>query len=360
MINRGGVAPLIYSGLAIVPARDGVRAVNIATGKVYWRYAHDASFTALDAAAGDVFVLGDRLAKIDIRSGRVRWSRPVPDVGGGSGREPADDLLGDAGVGMMAIIGQSGIAGLDRASGNIRWTKPWPADCSYLKDFSSVAIVARTLAVTCGKSGTPDHMVVGFDSATGTRRWALDASRLFPEVKITKDNPDAAYELSGIWKVGGLLAIGVDNATTFLDPATGRTALRRDWGGGTPIAFSGDIQISTCSHGKSDICGDNPSTGKALWRSHIPQGHGSALDKRNVAVADSCVYTVSDRYGAPQLVVFDARTGRLLGQMTLPDNVSNIIQSPITGGIIDLFDGSGGDDLFAERPDLHTSHNLSR
>jgi outer membrane protein assembly factor BamB len=397
VIDRGGVAPLIYSGLAIVPARDGVRAVNIATGKVYWRYRHGASFTALDAAAGDVFVLGDRLAAINIRSGRVRWSRPVPDVGGGAVGDPADDLLGDAGAGMMAVIGESGIAGLDRASGHLRWTKPWPPGCSYFKYFSSVAIVGRTLAVTCGESGSPDHMVVGFDSATGTQRWTLDASRLFPEVKVTKDDPDAAYELSGIWTVGGLLAVGVDNATAFVDPATGRTTLRRTWHGHTPIAFirvtwdgstptvfSDGIQISACSPGKADLCGDNPSTGKALWHRRIPEGRRSALGRRNVAVVDNCVwaldadkslenddgtitavqdgcvYTVSDRHGAPQLVVFNARTGGLLGQITLPDRVSNIIQSPATGGVIDLFDGSGGDDLLAERPDLHTSHNLSR
>jgi hypothetical protein len=178
-----------------------------------------------------VFVLGDRLAKIDTHSGRVRWSRPVPDVGGGSGGDPANDLLGDAGAGMMAIIGQSGVAGLDRASGHIRWTKPWPADCSYLKDFSSVAIVARTLAITCGNRG---HLTT----------WWSDSTR---------------------------------------PPGRSGGALPARSGGRTAIAFSGGIQVSVCPPG-----------------------------------------------------------------------------SPITGDIIDIFDDSGGDDLFAERPDLHTSHNLSR
>ncbi|WP_433172329.1 PQQ-binding-like beta-propeller repeat protein [Actinoallomurus sp. CA-150999] len=353
-----GQKATVYGGVAIEqPNSGGVKAVNIATGKLFWSYQRRVDRMAVDSATGELFALGDRISMIDIRSGHLRWSRNVPRVTAADYETP-DLLVADAGAGMMTIIGDRGIAGLDRASGTTRWTEQWPADCNYNPVVVQATAIAGTVAVTCGP---PVKSVVGFDVKTGTRRWDVQSSNLFPNIKLDNDNTLFTRALP----VGGSLAVGTTGATALLDPATGTVTARHHWTDGrSPIAFSGSVQVSECQVGlkAEDLCGDDPATGKALWRTHIPKAPDVAAigDYETLAVADGRVYMVVNRTSEYdyQLVVFDLATGRVLDQLPLPESFrpgSLIRSSRISDGVVDLSTDTH-EFLFAERPDLHTLH----
>ncbi|MEV0407221.1 PQQ-binding-like beta-propeller repeat protein [Actinoallomurus sp. NPDC050550] len=372
-VARVGGAAIVFGGLAIINSSTldthrGVRAVDIATGKLYWHYQRDASLMAIDRATGGLFLLGTRLTLIDIRSGRVRWLVKAPEADLSYGLP--DRLVADAGA--LTIIGEDGVAGIDRADGRVRWTKVWPASCHFDGGDHSlhVAVAAGTIAVTCNDLNAPNKSVLGFDPGTGSLRWNLQTSDLFPDLKPVNDNGyyDDNY-LDGIWTVDGRLAVGVGGAITLLDPVTGTVTGRRHWADGrSPIAFSDAIQISLCSQSvhAQDLCGDAPATGKALWHTHLqrPPGHptcdqpwgdrGTVVDGRRVYVAMACMGTGKERE-VQQLTVLDAGTGRELAHIPLSDYgfMGGGIEGP-TDGVISLLNNNGSTTLLADRPDLHT------
>lgn len=362
---------VIYSGLAITRDRQGVRAVNIATGRIYWQYkmsdASDPDLTVLisvDDATGDVFVLGHKLSMINARSGRVHWTHAIPDIGGG-GLAAADDIIAQQGT--LTVLGERGLTGLDRTNGKARWTRGWPSGCDFDDTPARFAVAEQTIAIACNSSYEPDKALVAFNVNTGTQRWEAHTSQLFPEVDNGKSGSgiNSSYYgnlIAGVWPDGSLFAVATQNVTVVLDPVSGKVIAHRDWDAYySPATFSGGIQISLC--GRWSLCGDDPNTGKSLWHSRIP-GRRAFLDPVDgVKVADGHVYTVSDTaaHAHRQIVVLDARTGGLLGQTPLSGEYgSGIIDLPITDGIITLFDGGTGDLLYAERPDLLTTRNLAR
>jgi outer membrane protein assembly factor BamB len=224
-------------------------------------------------------------------------------------------------------------------------------------------VVTGTIAVACQNAGVPDDVVLGFDVATGTRRWDLHASQLFPELHATSDH---RVGISGVWESQGRLAVETEGSLDLLDPATGRTFVHRFRKQEIPAGFSGGIQISACLLGKKTaaVCGSNADTGKRLWSSPVP-GHGGfggpLDDEDSVSIADGRVYTLSFLQRAQkritQMAVFDLRTGRILGQMPLTIEGADGFHGSITDGVITL-DYGGDEFLYAERPDLRGTRKL--
>jgi outer membrane protein assembly factor BamB len=352
---RGYGRLVVYGGLAINGGfGGGVRAVSIATGKTYWRYGKNSAPIGMDREAGGVLVQGNGLIEINVRSGRIRWSRPDPDVGNGQ-----EAVVPEAATKTLLVLGDQGIAGVDRASGGTRWTQRWPAECLN----RITAVVTGTIAVACQQGNVSDDVVLGFDVATGTRRWDLRAPQLFPEIHSTSDH---RIGISGVWESQGRLAVETEGSLDLLDPATGETLIHRARTQETPVGFSGGIQISTCLLGKKTaaICGSDANTGKRLWSSPVP-GHGgfggSLDDEDSVAIADGRVYSLSFFQRAQkrimQMAVLDLRTGKVFGQMPLTIDGADGFHGPITDGVITL--GYGLNEfLYAERPDLRGTRKL--
>ena len=344
---------VIYGGLAIMPAGDGVRAVDIVTGKVYWRYTKSKwAPMGMDRSTGDVFLqsTGGELVKINIRSGGIRWSRKVPDIGSD---ESDESVVPDADAATLALIGSDGMAGISRATGKARWTKKWPATCPYESDFAHVALVPGTLAVACNDYDAPDNAVFGFDPATGATRWVLRVSQLSAGTRS-----GGMAEAVGV--VNGRLAVAAGDTTDLLDPATGRIVAKRRWKDQYPAAFDGGLQINLCTDKKDDaICGIDPATGGQLWRTPIPESGHLPQASESLAVADGRVYIVSavprNDTVVLELVVFDGRTGRILSRNPISGEAT-FIYGPVTDGIIVI--GVTTDDLYAERPDLRSTRRL--
>ncbi|MFF0526204.1 PQQ-binding-like beta-propeller repeat protein [Actinomadura nitritigenes] len=287
--NRVASAPrdtVIYSGLAIMPAGDGVRAVDIVTGKVYWRYTKSKSApVGVDRSTGEVFLRstsGD-LVKITIRSGKIRWSRKMPDIDS----ENSISTVPDADTATLALMGSDGIAGISRATGKTRWKQKWPDTCPHESIFARVAVLPGTLVVACNDYDAPDKAVVGFDPATGATRWALHASQLFGP-------PRSGTMVDAVGVVNGRLAVAASDMTDILDPATGRIVTKRRWKDRYAAALDDGLQVSLCKDKKGDaICGIDPAAGRELWRTPIPDSGHLPQANKSLAVADGRVYIVS-------------------------------------------------------------------
>lgn len=328
-------------------ARDGVRAVDIVTGRVFWRYAKGVLWPkGVDRSTGDVFVesTSGELVKMNIRSGKIRWSRTVPDIGN------EYSIVPDADAATTALIGSDGMAGISRATGKVRWTKKWPGTCLYDSNAAPVAVAPGTLAVGCNDAR--DHAAVGFDPATGATRWALRVSQLVAGAS----RPGDAVEAVGV--VSGRLAVAAGDTTDLLDPATGRIVAKRRWKDQTAVALNGELQVSLCEDKKADaVCGFDPATGAELWRSpmsgRIPEvGEG-------IAVADGRVYVASEVSRNDTVVrepvVFDGRNGKVLGRIPIAGE-ADYIYGPVTDGIIAIGDTTA--DLYADRPDIRSTRRL--
>ncbi|MBD2897844.1 Outer membrane protein assembly factor BamB [Actinomadura sp. RB99] len=350
--NRVASAPrdtVIYSGLAIMPAGDGVRAVDIVTGKVYWRYTKSKSApVGVDRSTGEVFLRstsGD-LVKITIRSGKIRWSRKMPDIDS----ENSISTVPDADTATLALMGSDGIAGISRATGKTRWKQKWPDTCPYESIFARVAVLPGTLVVACNDYDAPDKAVVGFDPATGATRWALHASQLFGP-------PRSGTMVDAVGVVNGRLAVAAGDMTDILDPATGRIVTKRRWKDRYAAALDDGLQVSLCKDKKGDaICGIDPAAGRELWRTPIPDSGHLPQANESLAVADGRVYIVSfvSKNESFELVVLDGRTGRILGRN--PTGEENFIYGPVTDGIVVI--GVTTDNLYAERPDIQSPRRL--
>ncbi|MWA07212.1 PQQ-binding-like beta-propeller repeat protein [Actinomadura sp. LD22] len=341
---------VIYGGLAIMPARDGVRAVDIVTGKVYWRYTKGAWVLVggVDRSTGDVFLesTSRELVKVNIRSGKIRWSQKVPHIG-----RPDESVVPDADPATLALINSDGMTGISRATGKVRWTKKWPGTCPYEDIFSHVAVLPGTLAVACNDYDAPDNAVAGFDPATGATRWALRVSQL----SAGTSRPHEMVDALGL--VSGRLAVAAGDTTDLLDPATGRIVTKRRWKGKQAAAFDDGRQVSLCEDKKDHaICGLDPATGGQLWRTPIPESGHLPQGSESLAVADGRVYIVSDvpRNTGFELIVFDGRTGRVLSRNPISGHTTFIYG--VTDGIVAI--GVTDTDLYAERPDIRGTRRL--
>ncbi|KAB2388817.1 outer membrane protein assembly factor BamB family protein [Actinomadura montaniterrae] len=337
---------VIYGGLAIMPAGDDVRAVNIVTGRVYWRYTKSMWWpTGIDRSTGDVFLesTSGELVKINVRSGKIQWSRKVSDDIGNK-----NSVVPDADATTLVLLGSHGMAGISRATGKVRWTKKWPRSCPD-QGGPPVAVVPGTLAVACEDYDAPDKAVFGFDPATGAMRWTLTLSPV--------SQPGDVVDALGV--VGGRLAVAEGDTTDLLDPATGRIVAKQRWKDQYALAMGGGLQVSSCEDKKDNaICGFDPATGAELWRRPIPEsGHLPQLAD-SLAVADGRIYIMSaNDTGVFHLVVFDGRTGKILGRIPIFSSDPAFIYGPVTDGIIAIGDTSSTD-LYAERPDIRSTRRL--
>ena len=342
----GGVA--INGNLRFFGASDDiVRAVDIATGKTYWEYVEQehAQPIGLDRTTGDVYVDGpDELAKIDVRAGRIRWSRPTP------GYFPIEHaIVSDAGT--LVIIDDTGdMTGIDPVTGRNRWRSGYRCH-GFTR---SSVVIGGTLVMACGRN----EIVRGIDLATGEERWQKAFAEFHP------DKPAFRFWESVVLEAGrGRVALAAEGGFGLLDPATGKMIRRHVTKGERTVAFNGAMRISSCALGKtSGMCANDADTGKRLWSSPFPgslSGYVTGEPPKNVyaVVADGRVYCLSP-VGSPkgevdQITVLDLRTGRRLTNWSLDGRTTGPDPLTIADGVVAVRLGlSQTVGLYADRPDL--------
>lgn len=332
VVGTVSVSSLVYGGISISSTSDNVvvNAVDIRSGKTYWRYRRhhlENSSTALDKKRGELFAAWGppwpasgktSIEMMDVRSGRVRWRRStgLTSVWSAKGPKSGFTRMAVDDAGRMVVLGDRGMAGLDSGTGRVRWTTLWPPGCLSLENPVMVAGTAA-FELTCQNTAT----TVGYDTATGAQRWHLDFDKLIPK------NPDyeslkggASTRFSDLGD--GLMAIWTDTVTVVTDPTSGRIIRHLNSSGYDRGSPAEGIQVGECRLPGPvwRLCANDLRTGRALWRTKLPLDHPDSDDAEFTAAIDhDRVYTLSaDPAASWQVSVFDLHTGTMLEQAPMP------------------------------------------
>nr|WP_285578623.1 PQQ-binding-like beta-propeller repeat protein [Actinoallomurus iriomotensis] len=343
---------LVYGGLYLAGLGTGeVRAIDIRTGRSYWRYDRPGSVAeswTLDRVAGRLVMAwskkgSNQVEMIDVRAGRIVWrQRSVAKLI----KSPLDPvgLFVDPVTKVSAVVGPWWTVGLDGDTGRVRWKRRWTSDCkpfnfgshgvtfdgkapayAYAQAMVGVFVVEEACGSDVGE-------VVGFDARTGADRWKIsvaEAARGMPSPPDVASDSDftalgGLSDLDGRLLALGLRLTGADVA--LIDPTSGRVVARWYTAGGylnTPgkwseLTYGTGMQVGLCTTGgKQVLCADDPKKGKRLWRRPMPRG----LEPHAPAVIDrGRVYLLTARHDNSdwQLIVTDLRTGKSLAHIPLP------------------------------------------
>lgn len=318
------VPSVVYDGISVSSDGDDVVKAVVRSGKTYWRYQrHNQAISsiALDKKRGELFLSwgppwrasGNKKTSIemmDVRSGRVRWRRSVglAPVWSANGPKSRYTRMAVDDAGRVVVLGDHGMAGLDGGTGRVRWTTLWPSGCDSLDTVirDNPVVVSGTAAfkLTCQVTAP----AVGYDTATGARRWRLDFETLLSKSPDYVSLADFVH-FSDLG--GGLLAIWGRRVTVVTDPTSGRiirdvsTADQSEAG-----APAEGFRVGNCGPAARlwRLCATDLRTGRSLWRTRLPLDHPAG-----VAIDHDRVYMLSkDVTGPWQLSVFDLHTGARL------------------------------------------------
>jgi outer membrane protein assembly factor BamB len=346
VVRRAATVPaggLVYGGLYLagLGTRE-VRAVDIRTGRPYWRYdrpGSTANIWTLDRAAGRLVIAwsdthSERIEAIDVRAGRIVWRQRSITKLMESPINPVE-LFVDPVTKVTGVVGQWWTVGLDGGTGRVRWKRRWASGCKPSnfdwRTQNNAQAMAGVFAVeeVCGDSYGD---VVGYDARTGADRWKVsvaEAGRGLPSPPGVASGSDvtAMRDLSDL--DGRLLALPLHltgDDVALIDPTNGHVVARRYTAGGyfnTPGAWSeltygAGMQVGLCTAGgKQVLCADDPTKGKPLWRRPMPRG----LEPHPPTIVDhGRVYLLAARHASSdwQLIVTDLRTGKPLARILVP------------------------------------------
>ncbi|MEU0641958.1 PQQ-binding-like beta-propeller repeat protein [Streptomyces umbrinus] len=325
MHRRTGKRVLVH-GLSVDSTADGARAVNLRTGKEYWRYERQdegSVVMSFDVSERTVVIayLDSALVGVDLRTGKRLWRE---DLGHGEGFRNVG-----LGAGQALTAAPGAVRAFDERDGRSLWTAKTPKSCPEVGVYAVYALPDRVSAVPllCNVASLDTdneqyYLLLGVDNRTGKALWQRHISDPNWAVRgdahtLAAPNPDTDDSLAV-----QLLDMSREGATPRADLDT--TA----W---NPVgAGSGTVLLATDAQGDGDSNHDtvlhayDTEDGRLAWRLKAPAGqeYGSGV------IADGRVYLVRQpllteadakhRVRDAELLVLDADTGRTLHTLRLP------------------------------------------
>lgn len=324
MRRKTGDRVLVH-GLSVESTTNGARAVNLRTGKEYWRYERqDESSVAMSFDVSErtvVIAYRETLVGIDLRTGKRLWREDL-----GDGEAFRNVSLG-AGQALTAAAGA--VRAFDERDGRSLWTAKTPKSCAEVGVYAVYALPDHVSAIPllCNVASLDTdneqyYLLLGVDNRTGKALWQRHISDPNWAVRgdahtLAAPNPDTDDSLAV-----QLLDMSREGATPRADLDT--TA----W---NPVgAGSGTVLLATDAQGNGDSDHDtvlhayDTEDGRLAWRLKAPAGqeYGSGV------IADGRVYLVRQplltkadakrRVRDAELLVLDADTGRALHTLRLP------------------------------------------
>lgn len=325
MRRRTGERVLVH-GLSVESTADGARAVNLRSGREYWRYERQDEGSAVmsfDVSERTVVIayLDSTLVGVDLRTGKRLWRE---DLGYGKGYRNVS-----LGAGQALTAAPGAVRAFDERDGRSLWTAKTPKSCPEVGIYAVYALPDHVSAVPvlCNTSW-PDtdkkeyYLLLGVDNRSGKAlwqrrisdpKWAVrgDAHTLAAPNPDTDDSP--AVQLLDMSREGATPRADLD--TTAWNPVG---------------AGSGTVLLATDAQGNGDGNHDtvlhayDTEDGRLAWRLKAPTGqeYGSGV------IADGRVYLVRQplltkadagrRIRGAELLVLDADTGRPLHTLRLP------------------------------------------
>ncbi|MEU4093667.1 PQQ-binding-like beta-propeller repeat protein [Streptomyces sp. NPDC026673] len=310
----------VVHGLSIDGTDSGVRAVNVRTGKEYWRYERggmddDTPSVGVSARTVAAWFEDGKLLGIDLRTGKVRWRTEFPSRG--------FQRL-HMGAGQVVAQSPGGVAALSESNGKRLWTLRPPRSCEHpfpwdVHDFPDrLTVVQLECDSTDGKRG----MAMGVDNRTGTTLWTRPIGQ---ELDKTDDHTLVTVSPATAGRQEGT------DRVQILDVDRKGAGLRAefssaDWSpedAGDGVIIYGSNPESADSAQRTALTAYSTQSGERAWerRADAGQSFGQA------AIADGRVYVVQNstisegdenRALQADLFVLDARDGDLLHTLRLP------------------------------------------
>ncbi|MFE7790549.1 PQQ-binding-like beta-propeller repeat protein [Streptomyces sp. NPDC057460] len=319
-VSRQSYRPeALVHGLSIVPTDSGVRALNLRTGKEYWRYERrdeGADMPSVEASAGTVVAWFDdgKLVGIDLRTGNVRWRTEFPRGG-----------FQHIHMGAGQVVAQTpgGVAVFSERSGKKLWTLRLPRSCKYPWAVHDLPNHLTAVDLGCESSDSQNGVAIGVDNRTGAELWKRTVRQKLYKTDnhtLVAVSPNTTSQLGEMARVqvldvdreGARLRAEFSSDSWFPDDA------------GDGIIISDANPESPDSFGFSVLTGYDTQVGKRAWERQAPAGNSFGFAK----CADGRVYVVQNslffeggesRVLHADLLVLDAHSGDLLHRLRLPD-----------------------------------------
>ncbi|MCU1448172.1 MAG: hypothetical protein JWP02_342, partial [Acidimicrobiales bacterium] len=160
-------APLLTADLVVVPADDGLVAVDRTSGRIRWdaRFGETSATPVRVASLAVTCTVEGSVVAVDLRSGAVAWRTVVPGAAEGP---PATD-------GHTVVVSwepehgtDAGLTAVDGATGALRWTSRLRAG-----GVSGPAVVEPAGGGAFAVVVDDDLSAKAFDLASGRSRWTL-------------------------------------------------------------------------------------------------------------------------------------------------------------------------------------------
>ncbi|MEV6703041.1 PQQ-binding-like beta-propeller repeat protein [Streptomyces sp. NPDC051453] len=318
-VSRQSYRPeALVHGLSIDPTDSGVRALNLRTGKVYWRYERrdGAGMPSVGVSAGTVVAWFDdgKLVGVDLRTGNVRWRTEFP-------RDGFQDI--HVGAGQVVAQTPGGVAAFSERSGRKLWTLRLPRSCEYPWAVHDLPEHLTVVELRCESSDGQNGVAVGVDNGTGAELW----KRTVRQELHKSDNHTlvavSPITTSQLGEMARVQVLDVDRKGARLRAEFSSDSWSPD-DAGEGIIISGGNPESPGSAGASVLTGYDTQVGKRAWERRALAGHSFGFAK----FADGRVYVVQNstisegdvsRVLHADLLVLDAHSGDLLHRLRLPD-----------------------------------------
>jgi outer membrane protein assembly factor BamB len=243
--------PSVADGRVYVAAVEGgVRALDLQSGALAWRYESDARLSGGPGAGDGLVVVGTldgEVIALDAATGAEKWQAKV-----------TNEVIAAPVIGQGVVLVRSNdgrVSAFDAASGERRWF--------YNNDLPSLTVRGNA-PVTLG----PGIAFVGNDDGTLTAMSLSDGRQLWNQVVGV---PDGRTELERMADVDGapvldgttLFATSFKNESVAIDGPSGRTLWNRDHGGagGMGVA-SGSVLVSD---GAGTVWALDKASGVPMW-----------------------------------------------------------------------------------------------
>ncbi|MET8860975.1 PQQ-binding-like beta-propeller repeat protein [Streptomyces sp. NPDC004579] len=310
----------LVHGLAVDLTDSGVRALNLRTGKEYWRYERrdaDADMPSVEVSADTVVAWFDdgRLVGIDLRTGSVRWRTDFA-------RHGFQDL--HIGAGQVVAQTPGGVAAFSERGGQRLWRLKQPRSCRQPVPWAAYDMAEHLTAVelNCGNSDGLGGVVIGVDNRTGAALWKRAVRQ---ELYKGDDHTLIAVAPTETGRPGEAARVQIlDVDRQGAEPRAEFTG--DDW---APTSAQDGVIINDAGDEPRDsahstvLTAYDTQVGERAWERRAAAGHSFG----SLRIADGRVYVVEnstvleeyeDRDLQADLLVLDAHSGKLLHRLRMP------------------------------------------
>ena len=310
-------------GSGTTAVTDGITAVSLRTGRLFWSYRRAGhEVVSADAAPSGLYVLWEDglLVRINPRTAAITWHHVV----GANAVGQVWAAPGAPAPSTVLVISSGQIDAMNELSGSPLWSSQIGGQCQF-DDPAPTAdvIVVSVHAADDGPSCT--HSLRGYDLSTGQLRWQEPyPGWLEPPLPVSPDAVAAATRnLQGYQIIAAASGRRLRTINALPDP--GLTD-------GDGLLLAGDGTKSGVGASAGTFGAWDAATGRLLWQHTVRSG--ANLNAGPFLLSSGQAYTVTASTG-PQipdglgdgktlpstllsLQGYDARTGRLLNSTALP------------------------------------------